>query len=173
MSDTPRTDRETYTVKACDIGFQVVPVSCAKALEHDLGQATRPSLDEAYLRAEFERMHRGRRLTRHHLRGTYSSPAIAALWNQHVKTATMFARIALPLTEGEKHVLVHSLTGSGDGKVYRNYFAASPGHDDLPHIRRLLARGFMVKGRCYSNDGQSYYYHCTAAGAAAIGLQLP
>jgi hypothetical protein len=36
---TPRTDRETYTVKACDIGFKVTPVSCAKALEFDLAAA--------------------------------------------------------------------------------------------------------------------------------------
>jgi len=33
---TPRTDRETYTVKECDIGFKVVPVSCAVALEQEL-----------------------------------------------------------------------------------------------------------------------------------------
>ena len=30
---TPITDRETYTVKECDIGFKVTPVSCAKRLE--------------------------------------------------------------------------------------------------------------------------------------------
>ena len=29
----------------------------------------------------------GRDLTQHHLRGTYTAPAIAALWNQHVRTA--------------------------------------------------------------------------------------
>jgi hypothetical protein len=39
MSETPRTDRETYTVKACDIGFRVTPVSCAKMLEADLNDA--------------------------------------------------------------------------------------------------------------------------------------
>lgn len=58
-----------------------------------------PTIDEATLRLEFERMHSNRRLTRHHLRGTYQSPPIAALWNQHVKTATMFADVA----PGEKH----------------------------------------------------------------------
>lgn len=36
---TPRTDRETYTVKACDIGFRVTPVSCAEMLEADLEAA--------------------------------------------------------------------------------------------------------------------------------------
>ena len=40
--------------------------------------------DEA--RFEFERQHEGRDLSRHRLRGTYTKPAIAALWNQHLKT---------------------------------------------------------------------------------------
>lgn len=44
-------------------------------------------LTDPELRAEFERQHKGRNLLRHRLRGTYSSPPIAALWNQHVKTA--------------------------------------------------------------------------------------
>ena len=53
----------------------------------------KPTIDEALLRAEFERMHRGRDLSRHRLRGTYCSPHIAALWNQHIKTATMLANV--------------------------------------------------------------------------------
>lgn len=81
--------------------------------------------------------------------------------------------ISPTLTEGEKHVLVHSLTGSGDGEVYRNYFAAERGHHDMPHLQRLLALGLMTKGRSYSEDHQGYYYHCTEAGAAAVGLHLP
>lgn len=40
--------------------------------------------DEA--RIEFEKQHEGRDLSRHRLRGTYTKPAIAALWNQHLKT---------------------------------------------------------------------------------------
>ncbi len=51
------------------------------------------TVDEMFLRAEFERMHHGRDLSRHYLRGTYYSPHIAALWNQHVKTATMLANV--------------------------------------------------------------------------------
>jgi GTP:adenosylcobinamide-phosphate guanylyltransferase len=38
------------------------------------------------LRELFESMHAGRDLTRHHLRGTYCKPQIAALWNQHIRT---------------------------------------------------------------------------------------
>lgn len=45
------------------------------------------TIDEPTLRAEFERQHAGRNLSRHALRGTYISATIAALWNQHVRTA--------------------------------------------------------------------------------------
>lgn len=46
---------------------------------------------EAVLRSEFERQHSGRNLRRHSLRGTYVSGPIAALWNQHVRTARFMA----------------------------------------------------------------------------------
>lgn len=42
---------------------------------------------EVLLRAEFESQHAGRDLRRHSLRGTYIRANIAALWNQHVRTA--------------------------------------------------------------------------------------
>jgi hypothetical protein len=45
-----------------------------------------PGLEEA-LRTEFERQHAGRDLTRHRMRGTYIRADIAAIWNQHVRTA--------------------------------------------------------------------------------------
>jgi hypothetical protein len=44
-------------------------------------------IDAKVLRAEFERQHSGRNLRRHILRGTYVSAPIAALWNQHLRTA--------------------------------------------------------------------------------------
>lgn len=44
------------------------------------------------MRETFEQMHQGRDLTRHHLRGTYSKPQIAALWNQHVRTWELVRR---------------------------------------------------------------------------------
>lgn len=50
---------------------------------------------EAFLRREFERQHAGRRLERHHLRGTYVSAPIAALWNQHLRTAQWLRNLAL------------------------------------------------------------------------------
>jgi len=52
---------------------------------------------EAELRQEFERQHKGRNLKQHRLRGTYFSPPIAALWNQHKRTAEwMAANAAAP-----------------------------------------------------------------------------
>lgn len=44
-------------------------------------------MTEDQLRVEFERQHAGRNLKRHNMRGTYVSPPIAALWNQHKRTA--------------------------------------------------------------------------------------
>lgn len=53
------------------------------------------TVDEAQLRAEFERQHAGRNLKQHRLRGTYMAAQIAALWNQHRRTAAwMEARAA-------------------------------------------------------------------------------
>jgi hypothetical protein len=46
-----------------------------------------PQLTEEILRAEFVRQHEGRNLKQHRLRGTYLSAPMAALWNQHKRTA--------------------------------------------------------------------------------------
>lgn len=46
---------------------------------------------EAELRAEFERQHAGRNLKQHNMRGTYIAANIAALWNQHKRTAAWLA----------------------------------------------------------------------------------
>ena len=78
----------------------------------------------------------------------------------------------LDLTAAEKHVLVHTLTGSSRaGTVYRNFFAAHPGHADMASIERLVAAGLMIAGRKFDEDG--CYFHCTRAGAAVINLHLP
>ena len=47
----------------------------------------RPVLNEDLLRQEFHRQHSGRNLKQHRLRGTYVSANMAALWNQHRRTA--------------------------------------------------------------------------------------
>jgi hypothetical protein len=51
---------------------------------------------ESEIRVEFERQHHGRNLTRHHLRGTYVSVQIAAIWNQHVRSVAWQAARARP-----------------------------------------------------------------------------
>lgn len=77
---------------------------------------------------------------------------------------------ALVLSVEEEKVLRHTLTGSNSsGEVYRNYFAASADHRNMPEIRRLLCVGFMCEGKQMPNSGFRYY-HCTEAGARAIGL---
>lgn len=43
-------------------------------------------------REEFERQHEHRNLLKHRLRGTYSNAAIAALWNQHIRTIQWLTR---------------------------------------------------------------------------------
>jgi len=76
------------------------------------------------------------------------------------------------LTIAEKHVLNHALCGSSrERKVYRNWFDADEGHSDMPHIKRLMELGLMVKGQ---SGGQLFgtLYHVTAEGAAAVGLSL-
>lgn len=68
------------------------------------------------------------------------------------------------LTEAERHVLVHTLTG-GTGRVYRNHFVADDGHSDMPTLQSLTSKGLMVRRA-------SELFHATAAGAAAVGLRL-
>ena len=77
----------------------------------------------------------------------------------------------IDLTDAEKNVLVHTLTGSKPSrKVYRNFFAADQGHNDMEHIARLVEMGLMIKGKMFNSDGN--YFHCTNSGAAIVGLQL-
>lgn len=49
-------------------------------------------LSEDELRDEFEKQHAGRALDRSH-RGTYRSPQIAAIWNQHFSTARIVEKL--------------------------------------------------------------------------------
>jgi hypothetical protein len=79
----------------------------------------------------------------------------------------------IELTEQERHVLRHALTGSsGTDQVYRNYFAAGEGHHDMPALTRLVMNSLMYVGeRVPGTD--SRYYHCTAQGARAVGLHAP
>lgn len=78
----------------------------------------------------------------------------------------------MQLTEREAKVLRHTLTGSmGKPVAHRNYYAAGKAHQSMPELESLVLKGAMVRGCDYMDGG--HYYHCTEAGAAAVGLQLP
>jgi hypothetical protein len=84
------------------------------------------------------------------------------------------ARLSAPvpeLTERERGVLRHALTGGRDTPPYRNHFAASEGHADMPTLRALVARGLMTERK--SSVTPDTLFHCTEAGAKAVGLHLP
>lgn len=79
----------------------------------------------------------------------------------------------MELQERHRQVLRHTLTGSnGTDEVYRNYFAAAEGHHDWPTLAELVMAGLMYVGRQVPG-GTSTYFHCTAAGARAVGLIVP
>lgn len=81
--------------------------------------------------------------------------------------------VEIAITEDERQVLLHALTGSVRGAgAHRNYFLAGTGHHDERHLEHLCALGLMTRGRKI-NGGRSQYYHCTEAGARAVGLRLP
>jgi hypothetical protein len=47
------------------------------------------------------------------------------------------------ITKIEKSLLEHTLGGKDPQKWYRNHFCASPGHPDLPHLKKLEENGMM------------------------------
>lgn len=57
------------------------------------------TITDEVLRTEFECQHKGRNLKQHYLRGTYNAPPIAALWNQHVRTARWLEAHYFPQVE--------------------------------------------------------------------------
>lgn len=79
----------------------------------------------------------------------------------------ILAHMEIELTEQDRLVLTHTLTGSNERGICRNWFAANAAHHFIESLIRLTDAGLMTRGRKYY-DGN--YYHCTAAGAAAVGL---
>ena len=79
-------------------------------------------INEDVLRAEFERQHKGRNLKRHHFRGTYQSSQIAALWNQHKRTAEWIT--TAPTKQSEAGEDVESLKRQ---------------HDEVRHKERIAS----------------------------------
>lgn len=79
----------------------------------------------------------------------------------------------MELDQRHRQILRHALTGSsGEDIVYRNYFAACEGNQDWSALIELVACGLMVVGRRVPGRS-SRYFHCTHAGAMAVGLWLP
>lgn len=93
---------------------------------------------------------------------------------RHLVAMLLPAEVQTPatLSEDELQVLVHTLTGSERAYASRNYFAAGPGHPDMPTLLRLIDKGLMHLGKPIDSTG-SQYFHCTQMGAAAVGLELP
>lgn len=75
------------------IGFGECFIDLSFMPTKQAGRKPNREATENVLREEFEQQHKGRNLSRHHLRGTYTSPPIAALWNQHVKTSKWLSRL--------------------------------------------------------------------------------
>ena len=60
-------------------------------------------ISEEKLREIFEDQHKGRDLTKNN-RGNYRSPAIAAIWNQHYKTARTIELLLTTQLQGKNNV---------------------------------------------------------------------
>lgn len=69
--------------------------------------------DEDEMRQEFARQHEGRNLSRHKLRGTYSNANIAALWNQHRRTANWILRRVAAANASEAEQFEAAMTKLG------------------------------------------------------------
>ena len=79
----------------------------------------------------------------------------------------------MELNELDRHVLIHTLTGSNpNGAAYRNYYAAGAKHHAASSLKKLCDAGLMRKSGEIPG-GYGLYYNCTEAGAAAVGLSLP
>ena len=76
------------------------------------------------------------------------------------------------LSEGEIHVLKHTLGLDRSKKPYRNYFVAGGGHHEQPMIDALVERGLMRDaGRSGFIDYEHTVYQVTLAGKKLLGVQ--
>ena len=76
------------------------------------------------------------------------------------------------LSDKERQILAHTLTGGLDTKVYRNFFAAGLDTEDWKTCLELVQKGLMYR---YANSKvlkNVIYFHATEEGAAAAGLSL-
>lgn len=72
-------------------------------------------------------------------------------------------------SERELDIIRHSLGMTKPGKrPYRNFFAADPGHTDMPTVDGLVGKGLMFKGQTEPGGSMSFY-HVSEAGCALVG----
>ena len=71
----------------------IIEETLNKIMEHRNKQPDEFLINEDELRKIFEEQHKNRNLQKHRLRGTYQSAPIAALWNQHIKTARLIEKL--------------------------------------------------------------------------------
>ena len=116
------------------------------------------SLEE--IRAAFEEQHKGRRLDKHYVRGTYSNPAIAALWNQHLYTIQWM----LSGTKGPDISVLPYYFCTGHEKMLDKCNVCQH-HDRLvnmlettiTHRIKLQRKGIQIKNEdCCASNGKLY-----------------
>lgn len=77
------------------------------------------------------------------------------------------------LSAAERDVIGHSLGLSRSRTAYRNYFCASPGHDDWDTLMGLVERELMSRRDPQPGIMPDYCFVVTPAGQAAIGHSPP
>lgn len=73
-------------------------------------------------------------------------------------------------TEKEKNIMLHSLGLDRSKEAYRNYYAASEGHNSNKELENLVTHGLMVKRKDPFNDFDGILYHVTNVGKTTIGV---
>lgn len=76
------------------------------------------------------------------------------------------------MTDEQTEIIRHSLgltNPRAKGKPYRNHYCADA---EDQRLEPLVEAGLMRRGGII-NEGRNRYYHVTAAGAAAVGSELP
>ena len=106
----------------------------------------------------FEEMHSGRNLTKHHLRGTYVSPQIAALFKQHMETTRWVLTNSTEELIG--YVPIKTCFGTGSEKCARcNHNKKYKEVAVLPRYKRFYFESHAQKldsHLCQLNDFQYF-----------------
>lgn len=81
------------------------------------------------------------------------------------------------LTDRQRAMIRHALGLASAATPYRTHFVSYEQGDDFPNLVALEAAGFMRRGPATATGrpelGDQVRFDVTAAGAAAVGAQLP